>query len=294
MKTKIALLMLVLFGITTHVFSQITTPPDTTQKKDTSKIGKIVNKVINDTTQRKETRKDTLLEKKLEKRFYSPRQFVHETFLFFETPLHWRSSDWIRFGITVAGTAALLPFDATFNKLTQGNQHYYGSVPIVGGRIYGEWYTIGAITVAFAGYGIIRHDTAAKKIAIELFQAGVYAEVLTEILKVTVGRSRPYENEGPFRFRPFNLNNNFESFSSGHATSAMALSTVMFRHAHKAIWKILAFVPAGFTIFSRLYQDFHWPSDLFFGSATGFATGMWVVNLHERPLHKIKLPPDNK
>jgi len=68
----------------------------------------------------------------------------------------------------------------------------------------------------------------------------------------------------------------------------------MFRHAHSTFWKIMAFVPAGFTVFSRFYQDWHWPSDLFFGAATGFATGMWVVTLHERPLHKINIPADDK
>jgi len=293
MRTKISLLFLILLGLTTHAFSQVTTPADTA-KKDTSKITKLVKTIINDTTQRKESRKDTLLEKKLEKKFYSPRQFVHETFLYVETPFHWRSTDWIRVGITLATVAAIMPFDQRITNSTQGDQHFYSSVPIIAGYEYGEWYSIGAVTAAFATYGILAHDTAAKKIAIELFQSGVYAEAFTEVLKVGIGRARPYENLGPFNFHPFNLNNNFESMPSGHSTAAFALSTVMFRHAHKAVWKILAFAPAALTMFSRLYQDFHWTSDCIMGAASGFSTGMWVVNLHERKLHKINIPPDNK
>jgi len=290
MKTKHTLLLLFLFGITLSTYSQV---KDTT-KKDTTKLGKLVKTILTDTTQRKETKKDTLAEKKLSKRFYGVPQFAHETKLYFETPLYWRTTDWERFGITVASTAALLPFDESLNKLSQGNQRYYYSAPVVGGRIYGEWYTIGAITVAFGGYGILSHDTAAKKIAIELFQAGTYAELITEVLKFGTGRARPLQNEGAFTFHPFNLHNLYESFPSGHATSAFALSTVLFRHAHSTFWKIMAFVPAGFTVFSRFYQDWHWPSDLFFGSATGFATGMWVVTLHEKKLHKINIPADTK
>ncbi len=293
MKTKIALLFLLLFGLLSPVFSQVN-PKDTT-KKDTTKLGKIVKTIIKDTTPRKEeNKKDTLIEKKLERHFYGIRQFGHETYLFAKTPFHWRTTDWERVGITLAGTAAFLPFDKSLNKLSQGNQRYYYSVPVVGGRVYGEWYTIGTVTAAFGGYGILAHDTAAKKIAIELFQAGVYAEAITEILKYVTGRARPLQNEGPYVFHPFNINNVYESFPSGHATSAFALSTVMFRHAHTTFWKIMAFVPAGFTVFSRFYQDWHWPSDLFFGAATGFATGMWVVTLHERPLHKINIPADDK
>jgi membrane-associated phospholipid phosphatase len=292
MKTKIVLLFLFFFGIGTQIFSQVT--PNDTTKKDTTKLGKIVKEIIKDTTPRKETKKDTLIEKKLEKHFYGIRQFGYETYLWARTPLHWRTTDWERFGITVAGTAAFMAFDEPLNKLSQGNQRFYYSVPVVGGRVYGEWYFIGAITAGFGGYGILAHDTGAKKIAIELFQAGVYAEAVTEVLKFGTGRARPLQNEGAFVFKPFNIHDLYESFPSGHATSAFALSTVMFRHAHTTFWKIMAFVPAGFTVFSRFYQDWHWPSDLFFGSATGFATGMWVVTLHEKKLHKINIPADNK
>lgn len=270
------------------------TAQDTLPKKDTTKVGKLVQAIIKDTVPRKETKKDTILEHKLEHHFYGVSQFTHETYLFVATPTRWHEADWLRVGATLAITAAIMPLDQTLNKSMQGNQHYYYSVPIVAGRMYGEWYTIGAITAAFGGYGILAHDTTAKKIAIELLQAGAYSELFTEVLKIGIGRYRPYEDVGAFRFHPFNLNNNTESMASGHSTSAFALSTVMFRHAHSTVLKILAFVPAGFTVFSRLYQDFHWSSDCFMGAAAGFSTGMWVVTLHERKRHAINVAGDLK
>jgi len=293
MKKNIGLLLVLLVGILTGVSAQGTVK-DTIHKKDTTKLTKLIKSITKDSATRPETKKDTLIEKKLEKHFYGFHQFRHETGLFIKTPLHWRPTDWLRVGMVLAITAAIMPFDKTLNNATQGNQRYYYSVPIVAGRVYGEWYTIGTITAVFGGFGILAHDTAAKKIAIELFQAGAYSELFTEVLKVGIGRSRPYQNEGAFKFRPFNLNNNNESMPSGHTTSAFALSTVMFRHAHSTFLKILAFVPAGFTVFSRLYQNFHWSSDCFLGAVSGFSTGMWVVTLHEKKLHKINVPVDNK
>jgi membrane-associated phospholipid phosphatase len=270
---------------------------DTVRKKDTTigqKLGTLTQTIIKDTVPKTETKKDTLLEKKLEKRFYGLRQFEHESFLFIEAPIRWHKTDWFRVGLTIAVTAAIMPFDQAIANSTQGNQRYYYSPFIVGGRVYGEWYSIGTVTAVFAGFGIITHDTAAKKIAIELFQAGVYSELFTEIIKIIVGRARPYVNEGTYTFHPFTpINVDFQSSPSGHATSAFALSTVMFRNAHSTLLKILSFVPAGFTLFSRIYQNYHWASDEFFGAAVGFATGMWVVSLHEKRRHKINIPSAN-
>ena len=110
MRIKITLFLLILFVTSTHLFSQVKTPSDTTQN-DTSKVKKLIKTILTDTTQRKESKRDTIIEKKLVKGFYSPRQFIHETFLYVETPIHWRTTDWIRVGITLATVAAISPFD---------------------------------------------------------------------------------------------------------------------------------------------------------------------------------------
>ena len=295
MEKNILALFLLFTGISMSVFAQETLP-----KKDTTKIEKLVETIIKDTVKRKETKKDTILEKKLEKHFYGIRQFTHETYLFVATPTRWHEADWLRVGIVIAVTAAIIPFDQKLNTAFKGNQrtsftqNFNNTVPVVAGRVYGEWYSIGTVTAIFAGYGILAHDTAAKKIAIELFQAGVYSELFTEVLKIGIGRDRPYVDNGSLTFHPFSLNRDYESMPSGHSTSAFPLSTVMFRHAHSTFWKIMSFVPAGFTIYSRLHQDFHWTSDCFMGATAGFSTGMWVVTLHERKLHKINIPADPK
>ena len=65
------------------------------------------------------------------------------------------------------------------------------------------------------------------------------------------------------------------------------IKTVMSQHAHSTILKILAYVPAGFKMFSRIYQHQHWLSNKILAAAIGYFTGNWVVDLHEGRRHKI-------
>jgi len=265
---------------------------DTTSKRDTTvgqKIKAIVQYVIKDTVSRKETPKDSIIESKYAGKVYSFRQFEHETFLFVEGPAKLHNKDWLRIGLVIVITSAVIPFDQYISNVTQGHQSNYYTVPVILGRIYGSWYFNLATIGGSVGYTIYTHNTEAKKIDIELIQAGLYSE----LIKFGLGRSSPSNYRGVFNFHPFKFQKGFESMPNGSATSAFALSTISFRHAKSTLFKILAFVPAAFTLFSGIYQNTHWASDEVLGSAIGFATGMWVVTLHEGKRHKINLPQVN-
>jgi len=221
---------------------------------------------------------------------YSLSQFGHETFLFIKQPTLWKGKDWLKVGLIAAATVAVMPLDQPLINSTQGNQRYNNSVFIVGGRIYGEWYAIGGVASVFGIYGLIAKDDRAKKISIELVQAGIYAELITHLLKNTIGRARPYTNEGAFSYHPFSFFDvDYNSMPSGHTTSAMALSTVMSRHANKMVFKVLAYAPAAFTMFSRMYQNQHFLSDEILACGIGYFVGNWVVDLHEGKRHRINV-----
>ncbi len=235
---------------------------------------------------------ETREEKKQEKKLYSLSQFGRESLLFVKQPLRWKGTDWLKVGIIAGGTALLTfadePFRHAATSVEHGPERNF-HFPAEVGRAYGAWYSIIGVAGGFGVYGLIARDTAAKKIAIELFQAAIYAEVVTGLLKIVIGRSRPYMNEGSGRFRPFSVNIDNNSFPSGHSTSAFALSTVLSRHANSVALKIIAYVPAALTLFSRIYQDKHWVSDELVGAAVGFFVGNWVVDLHESKRHRINV-----
>ena len=238
---------------------------------------------------KKDTVPETKGEKAQEKKPYSISQFVHETYLFVQTPIKWNGNDWLKLGGVAVTTIAAMTLDKTIANSTQGYQRYYYSYPVVGGRIYGEWYSIGGVTAVFGVFGLIARDDRAKKIAIELAQAGIYSEAVTELFKIAIGRARPSTTDNTFSYKPFNITNAYNSMPSGHTTAAMALSTVMSRHANSTLLKILAYVPAGFTMFSRIYQNKHWLSDEIPALAIGYFTGNWVVDLHEGKKHRINV-----
>ncbi|MCX6257420.1 MAG: phosphatase PAP2 family protein [Bacteroidia bacterium] len=237
---------------------------------------------------KKDTLPETKKEKEQSKKIYSFGQFARETYLFVKQPRTWNNIDWLKIGVIGTLTISAMPMDERITNSNLAHKRYYNSPFIVGGQMYGEWYSIGGVAAMFGTYGLIFHSDPAKKITIELFQAGCYSEAVTEVLKVVIGRSRPV-GQNAFIFKPFNLNDNYNSIPSGHSTAAMALSTVMSRHAHTIAWKILAYIPAGFTMFARIYQDKHWLSDVIPGAAIGYFTGNWVVDLHEGKRHRINV-----
>ena len=121
-------------------------------------------------------------------------------------------------------------------------------------------------------------------------QAVLYAELVKSIFTVSVGRARPYMNKGHAAFRPFTLlDRNYQSFPGGHATAAFALSTVLARNTSSVLLKILAYVPAVFTVIARTYVDAHWTSDEVFGSAIGFFAASCVLDTHKQKNSRIKI-----
>ena len=221
---------------------------------------------------------------------YKFSQFVQESVKFVKIPLYWKGSDWLKVGVISLSTFACMPFDRAVTNTTRPNPHLYNSVPVIAGKIYGEWYTIGGIAASIGLYGLVAHNHESKNMALELFQAGLYSEGVTAILKTAIGRERPTHTNESFTFKPFTfLDDNYQSMPSGHTTAAIALSTVLSRHAKTTFLKILAYVPAAFTIYSRIYQDQHWLSDVIPAMAIGYFAANWVVNLHERNKHRVNL-----
>ncbi|RJP67546.1 MAG: phosphatase PAP2 family protein [Ignavibacteriales bacterium] len=215
---------------------------------------------------------------------YTFTQFGHESWEFLKQPTKWDGNDWLTLGVISAGTFLLMEtVDQPVRTAVLKDRRYYKSFPIEFGRIYGDLYSPCVLFGGFAIHSLITDDIGTRKIAYEIGQASLYAGALTFLLKLAIGRSRPYMNEGTTSFHPFSsiFINDDHSFPGGHTTAAFVLSTVLSRNA-KPVWlKVLAYVPAALTFFSRIYQDKHWTSDDFLGGAIGYFIATWVVDKHE-------------
>jgi membrane-associated phospholipid phosphatase len=161
---------------------------------------------------------------------------------------------------------------------------YEKSFPIEFGRVWGELYTPFVLFGGFALHSLLTDDAGTRKIAYELGQASLYAGAADYLLKLAIGRARPFMEEGKTSFHPFSslFSQNYHSLPGGHSTAAFVLSTVLSRNA-KPVWlKGLAYLPAVLTFVSRVYQDQHWTSDDLAGAVLGYFVATWVVDLHER------------
>jgi membrane-associated phospholipid phosphatase len=215
---------------------------------------------------------------------YTFPQFWNETGDFIKQPGNWQGSDWLKIGLVSAGSFLIMEtLDQPIRTMVLKDQRYYKSAPIVFGRVWGEIYSPIVLFSGFAAYSLIADDIGTRKIAYEVGQASLYAGALSFILKLAIGRSRPYLNEGAHSFSPFTsiFNQDNKSIPSGHTTVAFILSTVLSRNVKSPVWKALAYLPAVLTVISRVYQDQHWTSDAFAGAALGYFVATWVVDHHE-------------
>jgi membrane-associated phospholipid phosphatase len=212
-------------------------------------------------------------------------QFGRETGLCFTQPLRWDGTDWLKMGAVGLATGLATLLDQPTRTWTQNDGgHYYKSVPIVAGRVWGEPYSPLALFAGFESYSLITGDQKARKIAFELGQAALYGTGVVFLLKIIVGRSRPLTDEGPGHFRPMFsfVDDDFHSFPSGHTAIAFAISTILSRNVQPTWAKVLCYLPALFTPISRVYQDHHWVSDVIMGGAIGYFFATWVVDQHEK------------
>ncbi len=228
---------------------------------------------------------------------YTFSQFGNETWDFIKQPTKWDGGDWLKIGLISAATYLVIEtadqtardavlrdgkYDAN-GLFIKESQKYYKSIPIEFGRMWGELYAPVVLFGGFAIHSLLTDDISTRKIAYEIGQASLYAGAVTLLLKTAIGRARPYMEEGKTSFHPFSslFNQDDHSLPGGHTAAAFVLSTVLSRNA-KPIWlKVLAYVPAGLTFVSRVYQDQHWSSDDLLGGVLGYFIATWVVDQHE-------------
>jgi len=214
---------------------------------------------------------------------YDLAQFRHETSDFLKQPAKWDGNDWLKLAVMGAGSYLLIEFaDQPARDFALRDRSYLYSVPIEAGRIWGELYSPIVLFTGFAAHSLIANDHTSRKIAYEIGQASLYTGAITLLLKTAFGRSRPYMNEGISSYHPFSFRDDFHSFPGGHTATAFVLSTVLSRNAGSTWLKVLAYLPAMITPFSRIYEDMHWVSSCFFGGTLGYFVAKWVVDIHEK------------
>jgi membrane-associated phospholipid phosphatase len=220
---------------------------------------------------------------------YNLSQFGHETVDFLIRPAKWDGTDWLRLGVISGGTFLSMQADQPIrDAVLKTSGRYFRSVPIEGARMYGELYSPFVFFGSFALHYLLTDDMKSRKIAYEIGQASLYAGAIVLTMKSIIGRARPLTNEGRASYTPFTLMDyDHHSLPGGHTATAFVISTVLSRNVRPMWLKVLVYVPAVLTAYSRIYQDQHWTSDCLLGGAIGFAVADWVVDVHEKKESRI-------
>lgn len=114
--------------------------------------------------------------------------------------------------------------------------------------------------------GVISKDKKTKVNAYEMFGSIAIAAVITQGLKITIKRPRPYEKYDDVY--PDQINSS-ESFPSGHTTVAFATATTLALEYKKWYITVPAYAWAAGVGYSRMYLGQHYPTDVIGGAVVG-------------------------
>lgn len=197
-------------------------------------------------------------------------------------------------------TVAMFPLDKSVarrlqNPHVQANQFFNNASTDL--RLMAD---PGGTIIAISTYGIGRLGKwrTVADFGLHATEALAASGLTTVILRGVAGRSRPFvvNDSAPrdFRFGRGFRQHDFQSFPSGHATSAFALaSTVTSESQHwwpRSTWIVgpLMYGAATLSGFGRMYNDRHWASDIVSGAAIGTFAGIKVVRYsHGHPSNFI-------
>jgi hypothetical protein len=178
--------------------------------------------------------------------------------------------------LVLAGTGGLLATDRRIEKhLPDGHfQLYQNSSNIA----------LGGLAASLAGlwiYGIKTDNPHANETGELELETLANTFLIYAPMQFIAGRQRPGEGNGNGDFlRHHGLNT---SFPGGHAMFTWSMATVVAREYPKPWVRALAYGSALTVTASRFLARDHWSSDMFVGSALGFAIGTHIFHSHCEP-----------
>lgn len=147
----------------------------------------------------------------------------------------------------------------------------------------GASYTLIPVVAGFYTYGVLRDDAKPREVAVLGGEALLDSLIVSEVLKVATGRTRPNGHHEPGQF--FDKG---DSFPSGHTISSWALASVIAHEYHGSkLVAIVVYGLAGVVSSARFAAQKHYASDIVAGGAMGWFIGRYVYQTHmDHAIHK--------
>lgn len=214
-----------------------------------------------------------------EKLFEDGEIFLSDGVEFFTYPIRADGSDWLIFGSSAAATYMLMHTDQKIfdgwggiDRRTLNNDIW--DIPTTYGIV--QYANIASLSTY--AVGLVTGEDEIRKLGRLLFQSLSYSGLSVMAFRIIAGRERPYSGDGPWKYNLFTLDNEIQSFPSGHTTVAFAASTVLAEYFDTWYSRVFFYGLATLTAYARIYNNQHWASDVFFGALIGFAGGLFVID----------------
>jgi len=195
------------------------------------------------------------------------------------SPSRWDRADWIMAGSVAVGTGFFIGLDEEIRDVFEDNRSSttddFASLfePFGNGLV-----TIPALA-AFYIFGHYDENDKAKRTALIATESFLVTGLYTTVIKVSMGRHRPSTGDSSTSFDGFTTDH--KSFPSGHTSTAFAIATVIANKYEETPYiKPISYGIASLTGLSRINDEKHWASDVFFGAALGYFTSKTILRLH--------------
>jgi membrane-associated phospholipid phosphatase len=199
-----------------------------------------------------------------------------------KSPLSYDKNDFILSGLIIGATALSFSIDNPVrNSIRSTRSNSMDRFTNIGEKFgnpkYGSWLS----GILYVG-GHIVGDKELRLTGMMLAETIFLNGLVTQVLKSSFGRARPFLNEGngEIDFLEFEFEDESNSLPSGHTSTAFAIATVLSQRIDNFYASAAFYSLASLTAFQRIYADKHWISDTILGAAIGTLVGLQVVKLH--------------
>jgi len=217
-------------------------------------------------------------ENKLNKEFLikSGKDFKEALF----SPKDWGKRDFLKFS-SILGTGILVyAFDQDIQDWIQDRRNSKADDVFKTISDFGHGVFLTGLIAALYTSGEISDNNSLRKTALLSLESFVTSGVIVLGLKCVIGRARPKTGESKNVFHLFSTSSSYNSFPSGHASSVFAVATTIADQSEDAFIDILSYSLATLVAFSRVYNNKHWASDVFFGSVIGYFVAKKICALN--------------
>jgi membrane-associated phospholipid phosphatase len=195
---------------------------------------------------------------------------------------------WYEVAAAAAGVGALTALDEPLQRYVQ--RHRSSTLDDVADVFQqeGEPLYYAGVSLGVLGVGLVTGDNGIQRAGGRLVTSVAVSGAVSEVMKRLVGRSRPNEDVGAYKFHPFTSLKDSAgvetrgAMPSGHATAAFAVATSLADDIDSPVADVLLYTLATGTAWSRINDNRHWLTDTAVGALVGITTakvvsGRWRI-----------------